>query len=132
MTPEQLAVYQAATSNDTTLSIRNVGTTERTLAFGYTCNRDTWHAYVQGGELHVLTYPYRGAPTAHLHGESMEVEALRPDKRVYPDTVDSLFARLMFDCGAELPLIGNFDFTTPDVTRRMEMGPFKGYIHTDF
>jgi hypothetical protein len=134
MNAEEYATYRQdiTESRYGGLGVVNVGDHERTLAYGYTTDRDTWHAYVMDGELHVLVYPYKGAPLGHLHGPSLDGEVLRPNKRVYPDTVDPLFARLMAEIGFELPFLGNFDFGTPDALRRAEMGPFKGKTHYDF
>lgn len=102
-----------------------------TLAYGYTADRDSWHAYTTDDELHVLLYD-RYEQITHVHGEKLPAYLLRPNKRVYPDTVDDQFARLMRDLDYELPLIGNFDFNSPDVARRQSMGLFKGKTHLDF
>lgn len=137
MNAEQYAVYQAVTASPTAINIRDLDDGEYTLAYGYTCDRDTWHAYTHGDQIHVLLY--RGSGTVrpsellgHRHGAALPVEVLRPNKRVYPDTVNETFARLMFDAGAELPFIGNFDFSSVDAVRRQGKGPFKGKTHLDF
>ncbi len=126
------AAYQAGAANTPTIHIDDLNAGDHTLAFGYTCDRDTWHAYVMDNEIHILVYPYRGDPLSYERGFDIEAERLRPDKRVYPDTVNETFARLMREAGAELPLIGNFNFTTADVIRRQGMGAFKGKTHLDF
>lgn len=132
MNAEQYAVYQAVAASPTTINIRDLDEGDYTLAYGYTCDRDTWHAYVLDEQIHVIVYTYAGHVLEHRQGAAVPVKMLRPNKRVYPDTVNETFARLMFDAGFELPFIGNFDFATPDAVRRQGMGPFKGKTHLDF
>lgn len=132
MDANSYAAYRDTSATARSIRIDDLDAGVYTLAYGYTCDRDTWHAYVMNDEIHVLVYPYRGAPLSHEHGPSMEADRLRPNKRVYPDTVNETFARLMREAGAELPFIGNFDFTTPDTVRRAGMGVFKGKTHLDF
>ncbi len=132
MDATEYAAYQSSSRYARTIYIDDLDAGDQTLAFGYTCDRDTWHAYTYGDEIHVLVYPYSGPPISHQQAPSMEAESLRPDKRVYPDTVNETFARLMREAGTELPFIGNFDFTSSDAVRRSEMGAFKGKTHLDF
>lgn len=92
------------------LSIDDIGHTERTLAYGYTCDRETWHAYVKGSELHVVVYRNNyndqtkpPAIVSYTHGRELPIETLRPDKRVYPHATDVAFAHLMRNRQMPLP-----------------------------
>jgi hypothetical protein len=105
----------------------------RTLAYGYTADRDCWHLYVDNDTetLHLVIYRpelvgHPGRVISHDAGYSLSAEILRPNKRVYPDTVDLEFARKMRAAGFDLPFYGNFDFQSSDAWRRAEMGPLKG------
>lgn len=132
MNRQEFENYQGTARCAHTISVEDLDDGDHTLAYGYTCDRDTWHAYVFNDEIHVLIYPHQGDPLLHRHARTMDTEDLRPDKRVYPDTVNEIFARLMRNEGTELPFLGNFDWTTPDVARRAAKMPFKGKTHLDF
>ncbi len=132
MNAEQYAAYKTDRPDPAThIHIADLDNGDHTLAYGYTCDRDTWHAYVMGAEIHVVTYTHTGERLRYMSGGSLLAEELRPNKRVYPDTVNDTFARLMRDTGNELPFIGTFDFGSPDVTRRAGLGAFKGKTHLD-
>lgn len=87
-----------------TLSVHEVPGPERTLAYGFTSDKDTWHCYLHGANIHVLVYG-RSANSAVSHRASpmWNVAELAPDKRVYPESVDAGFARLLLERGQDLP-----------------------------
>lgn len=91
------------------LHVDAIGRTDRTLVYGYTLERDTFHAYVCDGEIHVVTYDngYDRKPTqviSHLHGTQVAFEALVPSKRAYPNRTEYAFAVTMRAAGYPLTL----------------------------
>jgi hypothetical protein len=129
--------YRGTVANPGKISIRDLDDGDYTLAYGYTVDRYTWHAYVADDEIHVIVYSngVRGLSFLVAHGnygsEALP-EVLRPNRRVYPDTVNKTFAYLMRDAGCELPFISYFDFDSHDVARRAGRTPWVGKTHFDF
>ncbi|MBD3004629.1 hypothetical protein [Streptomyces sp. 5-10] len=69
---------------------------DRTLLYGYTCNRNTWHVYLQAGEIHLLVYEDVNKRIIwHQQHEIWDSQSLVPDKRVYPESTDFQFARML-------------------------------------
>jgi hypothetical protein len=81
---------------------------DRTLIYGYCCNRLTFHVYLQGGRL--IRYIYgedgTGARVEILNTELLPAQCYVPDKRVYPEASDAAYCRLLKAQGVE------FTFTT--------------------
>jgi hypothetical protein len=85
------------------LSAADIGGPDRTLAFGYTADRDTWHLYLAGGLLHRLVYDGRRGTVVHQQqSEVWATSNLVPGKRLYPESTDERFARLMRARGHDL------------------------------
>ncbi|MEV8335061.1 hypothetical protein [Streptomyces niveus] len=101
---------------------------DRTLAFGYTCDRASWHVYLQDGLVHILVYD-AVAKTAVRHEArtTWNVADLVPDKRLYPESTDPSFAQLLISRGQQLP------FTTFDEDRHTRYTDlaFHGATHAD-
>lgn len=78
---------------------------DRTLAYGYTCERDTFHVYLLDGVIHRLIAKRDGRvlDVEWYDGRTAPCEALRPDKRVYPQYTDATFAVQMRALGFPLP-----------------------------
>lgn len=81
--------------------------TPRTLLYGYTVDRDTWHVYINY-EGHIKTVKYAG-----LAGEVEQIhprcnKQYVPNKRLYPAKCDYEFCKLLKEAGVHLP------FTTFD------------------
>ena len=68
---------------------------EHTLLYGYTCNRETWHVYWKGDLIHVLVHDHAGKVLEHAKAAEWTPSALVPDKRVYPESTDPAFARML-------------------------------------
>ncbi|MFE9424366.1 hypothetical protein ACFYNO_15510 [Kitasatospora sp. NPDC006697] len=86
------------------LSTADIAGPDRTLAYGYTTQRVSWHCYLHSGNIHVLSYSGpTGAVVSHHARPSWDVAELTPGKRVYPESVDAGFARLLLERGQELP-----------------------------
>lgn len=73
---------------------------ERTLLYGYTCDRKTFHVYIKDNEIKTVVYgykekPYEITPTIN--------ESYIPDKRVYPEDADFEFCSLLKQAGVYIP-----------------------------
>ena len=74
--------------------------TNRTLLYGYTCERDTWHIYLKDCQIISVIYKYRKQP------ERMDINSnyhYVPDKRLYPECCDYEFCKLLKEKGISLP-----------------------------
>ena len=74
--------------------------TDRTLLYGYTCDRESWHVYIKNEEIVVVSYGFSQTP------EIIEVESnygFVPDKRLYPERCDYEFSRVLLEKGIGLP-----------------------------
>jgi hypothetical protein len=56
--------------------------TDRTLLFGYTCDRQTFHVYLKDGEINRIVYDRDDNILKDESGEAVQVMHLVPDKRV--------------------------------------------------
>lgn len=75
-------------------------TTDRTLIYGYTCERDTWHVYIHKNHIYTVIYKYKESP------EQIEIKDnyyYVPDKRLYPECCDYEFCKLLKEKGIDLP-----------------------------
>jgi len=66
--------------------------TDRTLLYGYTCDRESWHVYLRDGEIVVLIYMNESDP------EILTVLSNHdyiPNKRLYPECCDYEFCNLL-------------------------------------
>ena len=82
---------------------------DRTLLYGYTCERDTWHVYLKDGVIYTVVYGFKKNPVeCEVTCNSQYI----PDKRLYPAKCDLEFCRLLKHAGEYL------SFTTymPDET----------------
>jgi len=73
---------------------------DRTLLYGYTCDRDTWHVYLKNNQIISVIYKYKKQP------ERMDIysnEHYVPDKRLYPECCDYEFCKLFKERGIDLP-----------------------------
>lgn len=83
--------------------------TDRTLLYGYTLERYTWHVYLKDGAIHVYVYrnSFKGdevlryevcGPEVHLNSVN-----LIPSKRLYPECCDYEFCQILVDKDVHLP-----------------------------
>lgn len=68
---------------------------DRTLAYGYTIERETFHVYLMNGIIHRVIYNSDKELLAHRSGRSLPVKLLVPNKRLYPETCDLNFCELI-------------------------------------
>lgn len=85
--------------------------TDRTLMYGYTLERETFHVYLQGGIIHKVIYTFSGEVLLHEYGNVLPAESLIPDKRAYPERCDLEFCQKLSAAGHSIP------FTTYDESR---------------
>jgi hypothetical protein len=77
---------------------------DRTLLYGYTCERDTWHVYLKDGVIYCCVYPYKQSPKQFTPKTN---SGYIPDKRLYPAMCDFEFCMLLKQNG-----VSSFPFTT--------------------
>jgi hypothetical protein len=100
---------------------------DRTLLYGYTVERTTWHVYLKDGLIHRIEYrsdakgPYM-VGVCHGVQKAWAPRRLLPDKRAYPERTDYQFARLCRDAGCRI------EFTTYDADRVVQDAAFQGLI----
>lgn len=113
MKKNQFEALNSIRSEDKIVSLKDIANKkDRTLLYGYTCERDTFHVYIRHGELHRIVYNREDhKPLAHDHGESLKLDSIVPDKKLYPEACDFDFCALLVKSGVNLP------FTTWDDTR---------------
>jgi hypothetical protein len=80
---------------------------DRTLLYGYDCDRRTWHVYLKDGVIHLLVYlatntpegqdsrVYWFAANEYAYNLMWPVDWLVPNKRVYPELCDFEFCVLL-------------------------------------
>lgn len=88
----------------------------RTLAYGYTCSRQTWHVYKDISTINKVVYNWQGDVLEHWRGLRAPMRSLVPDKRLYPEATDYGFAKAARQRGLVLP------FTTWDDERAASRG----------
>ena len=81
---------------------------DRTLLYGYTCARETFHVYLKNMKIHVVIYQnYYGCET--VKPKNMREIIVKsnmdyiPDKRLYPETCDFEFCKLLKEKDIHLP-----------------------------
>lgn len=101
MNVEERALVEAVDAAEPRIESREFSGVHRTLMFGYDVSRRTWHVYLKGGEIHKLIYDYNRI-VSYEHGPSFECRQLRPDKRVFSESTDFSFARIMAERDSSL------------------------------
>ncbi|MGD1524229.1 hypothetical protein [Vibrio owensii] len=105
MTIEQLKEIEAeVTESAPTVSAHEIFNHQpRTLLWGYTADRDSFHVYLDGtGIIHRVIYTRAGGEhviLSHMKGIELKAELLVPNKRTYPEATDFEFAKLLKDKG---------------------------------
>lgn len=124
MTKDEMASLQEVRENRLELKIGMLqDRTDRTLLLGYTCNRADWHVYIQDGGIRLYTHGGLQDSTRYVRKEEYDPQELVPDKRLYPETCDFEFCKLLLEMGVSLP------FTTYNEHR--EPGRYYGEIACD-
>ena len=94
----------------------NVGhlqnTSDHTLLYGYTVERNSFHVYLENGEVVICIYKTGNPTPLYYYKDSRHIlNLLVPNKRVYPETCDVDFCHLLISSGI------NITFTAYDSTR---------------
>ncbi len=107
MTPTEFAHLQRTPAQPKALALSALPerNRDRTLLYGYTCNRHTVHVYLMAGVVHAVTYAFDGYLLSHRMFDEVIVEpdSLVPDKRLYPESCDAAFCLMLKHKGVYLP-----------------------------
>lgn len=81
---------------------------DRTLLYGYTCERKTFHVYMKNQKIYTVIYEkdFASGGKRPKNMKLLEVKSNRdyiPDKRVYPEASDFHFCRLLKERGIDIP-----------------------------
>lgn len=82
---------------------RLVNQTDRTLLYGYTCERESFHVYLENGVLVRVIYNHARLLLDVVSGAALAVGRLIPDKRLYPEACCAEFCTLLVEQGHHLP-----------------------------
>lgn len=69
----------------------------RTLLYGYTLERDSFHVYLKDKLIHVVIYDFDNRIIYSVAGFEIPVGGMVPTKRAYPAACDEQFCRLMIE-----------------------------------
>ena len=99
--------------------------TPRTLIWGYTCERHSFHVYLDNkGTLNKVVYKFGGEIVLSKTGKTLVAEECVPDKRVYPQHCDFEFCKQLQSLDVNIP------FTTYE-ERGAKRGAFRGEMIED-
>lgn len=100
MTPEQYKELEAKYIHPKVLSINDLeNKTNRTLMYGYNCDRTTYHVYLYEKEIYIVNYEetYNSKPVISLPLE--DDSCFIPSKRTYIGESDFEFSKLLIQRG---------------------------------
>lgn len=93
----------------------------KTLIWGYTAERDSFHVYLFDRKIHVYCYMLDLKTIYYAAATEVRIEDCLPNKRIYPEACDYEFCRRLKERGVYLP------FTTWDGARKWQQ--FHGKLH---
>lgn len=81
---------------------------DRTLLYGYTCDRRTFHVYLKDLKIHTVIYNVDYSCDNPKPKNMIEISVSSnmdyvPDKRLYPETCDYKFCKLLKNANIKLP-----------------------------
>ena len=127
MTKEELRQYETYNTQEKLITVNDLANKkDRTLLFGYDCNRKTWHVYLKDGKIHTIRYSRDYANDKFVDLTNIVVvdnSDYIPDKRVYPSASDFEFCLLLKKAGCKITM------THPD---DREEKKYYGAIKEDF
>lgn len=109
MTLEELEFVKNTDKIDELISVKDLlNTKDRTLLYGYTCARETFHVYLKNNEIHTVMYnnDYSGDYKKPKDMRELTIKSnydYVPDKRLYPEACDYEFCKLLKERGINLP-----------------------------
>jgi hypothetical protein len=90
--------------DQTLITIGPVDGPDRTLLYGYDCDRYTWHVFQQHGYLHRAIYMGSNPRPESIDSDpEMIAASLVPNKRLYPEACDFDFCMRLAALGINLP-----------------------------
>lgn len=102
MTKEEFENLKNIKSIDNMITIEDLKNKEdRTLLYGYTCDRWDWHVYIKNKEIKSVIYWFRGEDMREIEIKYNEMYV--PDKRLYPEFCDYEFCSLLQKKDVSLP-----------------------------
>lgn len=111
MKKEQYEMLRGLNPSLTQISVTDLADrSDRTLLWGYTCDRESWHLYLKDGKFHFVWYTFCGDNDiskknllASYVKDTLELtkDYILPDKRVYPEASDFEFCKLLQELGLE-------------------------------
>lgn len=103
MNKEQLLSLESLSQEQDSLSIVDMKDKKpRTLLWGYTCDRSSFHVYIDDDRLHRLIYNHDQETLSYASG-SIATTDLTPNKRLYPEACDFSFCLTLRSKGLHLP-----------------------------
>lgn len=84
----------------------------RTLLYGYTCDRETWHVYLKNKKIHTIRYKNNYIQKCPAYVEEISIcdnGDYIPNKRLYPTACDYEFCMKLKERGYELPFTSQDD-----------------------
>ena len=91
--------YEKLTSKKQDIEVKFFNLNPRTLLYGYTCARDTFHVYFDDESyVNKFIYDYYNKTLFHKKYEiltNVDLGDLVPDKRVYPESTDYEFLLIL-------------------------------------
>ncbi len=91
--------YEKLTSKNHDIEVKFFNLSPRTLLYGYTCARDTFHIYFDDEScVNKFIYNYYNKTLFHKKYEvltNVDLKDLVPDKRVYPESTDYEFLLIL-------------------------------------
>ena len=94
-----------------------INKTDRTLIFGFDCERRSFHLYLEKCLFRICIYNSNTVIRAEIVGTSIDVHKCLPDKRIYPESCDYEFVALLILKDAHDNMIC-LDFDPIQATRR--------------
>jgi len=81
---------------------------DRTLLYGYTCSRETFHVYIKNFKIHTVVYQNDYTSDIVKPKNMREINIndnfyYIPDKRLYPEACDFEFSKLLKEKDYSLP-----------------------------
>lgn len=106
MKKQELEYLRRSSSDGDFIKGESVNDEPRTLIYGYTLARETFHAYLDSDrKINVVIYEHQGNVVDHIkEGKNgIRVKDLIPSKRAYPERCDFHFSMLLKSKGVDIP-----------------------------
>jgi hypothetical protein len=116
MNHEQYVEVQRLTRRPQMVEVNDLmNLADRTLIYGYDCDRNTFHLYLKDNLFVRIYYTFEKKILSSDIGPFMIATECVPDKRVYPECCDFDFCVLLHSKGIDIPFTG-FESNRPPST----------------